>query len=179
MIIEFIKTKVDHLFTDNSFSTPWWPIRNDESQDNNPMQGLKQAIERHGSSQSPQRSQTTVKQYKRAKSDSIFKLQNTLQAIFHQSSPSKPTLPDGSMTPSKISNRSNPANFIKKRNWANTNIENHQWNMLFIFVKVVDTNIKPLAYKRRNSVTPNQVMNTFMEQMKNYLKEMCVIVKFI
>ena len=51
--------------------------------------------------------------------------------------------------------------------------------MLFIFVKVVDTNIKPLAYKRRNSVTPNQVMNTFMEQMKNYLKEMCVIVKFI
>jgi hypothetical protein len=49
-----------------------------ESSKINPVQGLKLAIERFGSTKVPQRSQT-MKHYARAKSDGLFKHQNRTQ----------------------------------------------------------------------------------------------------
>ena len=99
MSIEFLKTKVDKI---NLFSPTIPSVQQNGEEDNNqakseqesskikPVQGLKLAIERHGSTEVPQRSQT-MKHYNRAKSDGMFKHQNTLQVISHTSIPSTST----------------------------------------------------------------------------------------
>ena len=126
MSIDFLKIKVDKI---NLFSPTIPSVQHNVEEDNNlakseqesfkinPVQGLKLAIERHGSTEVPQRSQT-MKHYNRAKSDGMFKHQNTLQVICHKSIPSTPTATDsaaGFVSTSKITNKSNPGSLMKAK----------------------------------------------------------------
>ena len=123
MSIEFLKTKVDQI---NLFSPTLSSIQHDgeadsekptfeqESSQMKPIHGL----ERHGSTNASHRSQTT-KNYTRAKSDSMFKHQNTLQVIGHKPIPSTSTSPNlaaaGSEFTTLKTNRSNAGNLMKAK----------------------------------------------------------------
>ena len=124
MSIKFLKTNIDKI---NLFSPTIASVQQNNEEDNNQakseqesfkipsVQGLKLAIESHGSTKVPQRSQT-MKHYTRAKSDGMFKHQNTLQVISHKSTPTASDLPAaGFVSTSKITNKSNPGCLMKAK----------------------------------------------------------------